>query len=203
MTTGRTQSFSQLGGHRMLDLVNTVHWRLSPDRRRDALADYGDILDWALQLGILNDAETESLRDAHLRDPRRAARVVDEVRALRDAVYAALYESADPGPVVDAYRAAISEGVLAPGARGWRWTFPLDLDLPLRRIALDAVDLLTDDRQTSLAQCQDAECGWVFLDTSPRHNRRWCDSADCGNRNRVREYYNRRRDGDRERATGV
>jgi predicted RNA-binding Zn ribbon-like protein len=29
---------------------------------------------------------------------------------------------------------------------------------------------------------------WVCLDDSPRHNRRWCVSADCGNRNRVREY---------------
>jgi predicted RNA-binding Zn ribbon-like protein len=31
----------------------------------------------------------------------------------------------------------------------------------------------------------------VYLDTSPRRNRRWCSAADCGNRNRARRYYAR------------
>ncbi|MEU8433825.1 CGNR zinc finger domain-containing protein [Streptomyces sp. NPDC029216] len=37
-----------------------------------------------------------------------------------------------------------------------------------------------------LHQCEDAKCGWVCLDTSPRRNRRWCDTKDCGDRNRAR-----------------
>jgi predicted RNA-binding Zn ribbon-like protein len=33
----------------------------------------------------------------------------------------------------------------------------------------------------------------VYLDTSPRHNRRWCSADDCGNRHRARRYYARHR----------
>lgn len=179
----------------MLDLVNTVHWRLSPDRRSDGLADYGSLLDWAAQLGILDDAEADTLRADRLRDPRRASQVVEGVRTLRESVYATLYDNGDAAPVTRAYRDAIDHAALTPlpDAEGWTWSFPVDLTLPLHRIALDAVELLTDPRQALLAQCQDAHCGWVFLDTSPRHNRRWCVSTDCGNRNRVREFYSRGR----------
>jgi predicted RNA-binding Zn ribbon-like protein len=55
------------------------------------------------------------------------------------------------------------------------------------------MDLLARADLAQLAQCQDAECGWVFLDSSSRQNRRWCVSADCGNRNRAREHYARSR----------
>ena len=34
----------------------------------------------------------------------------------------------------------------------------------------------------------DPGCGWMFLDASRNHSRRWCDSRDCGNRARVRKH---------------
>ena len=44
-----------------------------------------------------------------------------------------------------------------------------------------------------LEGAEDDACGWVYLDTSPRHNRRWCSAAGCGNRNRARRFNQRRR----------
>ncbi|MGW5559426.1 CGNR zinc finger domain-containing protein [Micromonospora sp. NPDC003944] len=36
-------------------------------------------------------------------------------------------------------------------------------------------------------------CGWLFLDSTRNHSRRWCDPLDCGNRARVRAYVQRHR----------
>ncbi|MEW6230587.1 MAG: CGNR zinc finger domain-containing protein [Bacillota bacterium] len=32
-----------------------------------------------------------------------------------------------------------------------------------------------------------------FLDTTRNHSRRWCSMRDCGNRVKVRRFYNRKR----------
>src|SRR5436190_1196254 len=45
-------------------------------------------------------------------------------------------------------------------------------------------DLLTSDSRGLVRQCEDAGCGWLFLDRSNARKRRWCSMADCGNRNR-------------------
>ncbi|MBA3718950.1 MAG: CGNR zinc finger domain-containing protein [Nocardioidaceae bacterium] len=38
------------------------------------------------------------------------------------------------------------------------------------------------------ARCGDREYGWVFVDISRGHRRRWCSSADLGNRESVRRH---------------
>jgi predicted RNA-binding Zn ribbon-like protein len=39
--------------------------------------------------------------------------------------------------------------------------------------------------------CQGPGCGWMFLDRTRSHTRRWCSSGDCGNRDRARRHYAR------------
>ena len=185
--------FARIGGHPALDLVNTVEWRLSPERLVDTLLDYADVVRWAVQSGLVTAEDAAELgRQAELA-PLEASAEADRVRALREAVYAALFEAADAEDVVREYREAIAEGRLSVLEASSVWDLPLDLALPRRCIALEAFDLLTRADLARIAQCQDAECGWVFLDTSPRRDRRWCVSAECGNRNRVRDYYARKR----------
>jgi predicted RNA-binding Zn ribbon-like protein len=184
--------FSQIGGHPVLDLINTVQWRLSDKRRHDDLLDYQDVLRWSLQLGLLTDDEASRLESTDLA-PLTADEEVTRLRALRDAVYSTLYEGAGSGVLVREYRDAIARSDFVRHDGHWGWDHPLDASLPRRRIALAAMDLLARADLAQLAQCQDAECGWVFLDSSSRQNRRWCVSADCGNRNRAREHYARSR----------
>ena len=69
----------------------------------------------------------------------------------------------------------------------------ITLATPHDRIIRHVITLLTSPDLGQLHQCEDAACGWVYLDTFPRHNRRWCSAADCGNRNRARRYYTRQR----------
>jgi predicted RNA-binding Zn ribbon-like protein len=44
-----------------------------------------------------------------------------------------------------------------------------------------------------LKMCASEECHWVFFDRSKPANRRWCNSALCGNRQKTRAYRERRR----------
>ncbi|WP_066042169.1 CGNR zinc finger domain-containing protein [Herbiconiux solani] len=213
---GRT--YSAIAGHPLLDLVNTVAWRLSSTRWDDRLIDYGDLLAWALQFGFVDAAEAEVLRTRARDHPVVAARELARVSGLREALYAATYPAAPAGrreggaqpgaeelaaekpaagqlaaeQLAAEYGEAIGAGRLET-AVPWSWRFDVDLSLPRRRLALAAVDLLATVDPDALGQCADDECGWVFLDTSPRHNRLWCVSADCGNRNRVRRHNARTR----------
>lgn len=187
----RRAAFSQIAGHPALDLVNTVEWRLSEARFEEDLLDYTDVVRWARQLALVSAEEADALEVFALRSAADAAAEAARVRGLREAIYQALFVTGDATTVTDEYRDTVTVGTLNRMDERWGWEFPVDLALPRRRIALAAFELLGRDDLSRLGQCRDAECGWVFLDTSPRHNRRWCVSADCGNRNRVREYYER------------
>jgi predicted RNA-binding Zn ribbon-like protein len=75
-----------------------------------------------------------------------------------------------------------------------RWTLealsPFDL---ARVLALHALDLLQTMPPDRLRRCDGDGCGWLFLDTTRNHSRRWCSSRDCGNRDRARRHYTRNR----------
>lgn len=188
----RERPFAQIGGAVGLDLMNTVSERLAADRFVDFLVDYDEVLRFAAEAGLVDDEQTAALRGLAAEHPADAADEWTRARELRETLYSACYEGGPTEPVVRMHAEAVASGVLARDRDGWAWEFPVDLALPRRRLALAAVELLLRDDLDRLAQCADADCGWVFLDTSPRHNRRWCVAADCGNRNRVREFYARK-----------
>lgn len=74
-----------------------------------------------------------------------------------------------------------------------RWTITArELgDVP-RLLALHAQDLPASERAPrALGRCEGAGWGWFFLDASRSHTRRWCGTADCGNRERARRHYAR------------
>ena len=58
-------------------------------------------------------------------------------------------------------------------------------------IVRSAIELLTSSDVRRVRVCSGDGCGWLFLDSSRTHRRRWCNMAICGNRakakrNRVR-----------------
>lgn len=60
--------------------------------------------------------------------------------------------------------------------------------------ALAAAEFLVSNDQGLVGQrADDRGCGWLFLDTSKNHSRRWCDSGDCVNRARRRRFQERAR----------
>ena len=62
-------------------------------------------------------------------------------------------------------------------------------------VVWSAANLLTSRILERVGQCADDRgCGWLFMDLSRNRSRRWCDMKDCGNRDKVRRYYARKRE---------
>lgn len=168
-----------VGGHLVLDLVNTVAWRLDDQRRVDRLADPANLRRWltATGLGPLEPgAETELLQ-------------------TRETAYAVLHPLAVGGQPAHTdlaeLRSLIENAVrnaelVGPRPLTWRAGTVAD------RVRLSVWRLFEDEDLDRLRQCGDDDCGWLFLDRSKNGSRRWCSSADCGNRARARRHYQRR-----------
>ena len=180
----------------VLDLLNTVEWRLDRQRAIEDLRDYESVLAWA-QCKILIDTEVAHLQRLAAAQPRLQAAEHRRLLQLRETTYEALIH--DSLQAVDeltsAYRNTLQNAHLQHNGPSWTWSErSITLATPHDRITPHIIALLTSPDLGQLRQCEDAACGWVYLDTSPRRNRRWCSAADCGNRNRARRYYARHRD---------
>lgn len=188
--------FGHIAGDRMLDLVNTVAWRLGGRERTEHLRTFSDVVDWCLESDLISEEEAVTLRDLAGRDDARAERERQQVVEARERAYATLFED-DPEAAADLagmYRAAIAAADLVRTGDRWQWRDrQTHLSLPRDRIVRGLVALTQRDDLDRLHQCEDVACGWVYLDTSPRRNRRWCNTKDCGDRNRARAYYARQK----------
>src|ERR1022692_1101054 len=58
----------------------------------------------------------------------------------------------------------------------------------LGTILAELQQLAATERLDRLRMCASEECHWVFFDRSKPANRRWCNSAVCGNRQKTRAY---------------
>jgi predicted RNA-binding Zn ribbon-like protein len=201
-TPPRPESIELVGGHSALDLVNTVSWRQDTDRQRENLASPLDLLTWAHRAAVIDERDLTAMRLAIAEDPGSAERVLKQVHELRELLYHHLADHIDhpdgAGPIREGspLQRALADAVTASSLTGTpaRWTLqahgPLDL---ARVLALHALDLLQTMPTDRLRRCDDDGCGWLFLDTTRNHSRRWCSSRECGNRDRARRHYTRTR----------
>jgi predicted RNA-binding Zn ribbon-like protein len=85
---------------------------------------------------------------------------------------------------------------LVPHSGHFEWEFDIkqdNLEAPLWPIARSAAEVLASDQLPFVRACASHTCEWLFLDESKNHRRRWCDMTKCGNRAKVRSFYNRQR----------
>lgn len=198
-----TPAPSLIGGHVALDLVNTVSWRLDTDRRRDNLHDYAAVIGWCQHAGLLDSGQSHRLLAAAPGQPRLTEQTVHDVRALREDTYtllASLVDDGEPPRVVVASPGlhaslvdALAHSELIGPPMRWQLTPNQHPGIP-RLLALQVLDLLQSPQLPLLRRCHGPGCGWLFLDRTRSHTRRWCSSGDCGNRERARRHYTRHRD---------
>jgi predicted RNA-binding Zn ribbon-like protein len=183
------------GGHPAVDFVNTVTWRGDPTRRSDHLVDFASLVGWAWHADLMSSIERRAVHAAGMSDERAARRVLRRAHHLREALHALwTSDSSDTSAVVDEYRAALRNRTLRIAGDRVRWVDQaLIVDTPVNRIAIAAVALLDTVALPVVKECGDAACGWLFVDNSHQRSRRWCSSADCGNRARARRHYDHRR----------
>jgi predicted RNA-binding Zn ribbon-like protein len=179
-----------VGGRPALDLVNTISWRGDPARHEEHLRTAGDCLIWIKRVELLPTRELRSLTALCADNSAAAVQLLDTLRDTRDRIARHLVDPPAPelDPLARLIREALRHCRLVDDHGLARWVPPLDAKAPARLVALDLHELLTRPAGR-LAVCADTDCRWAFIDTSRQHNRRWCSSADCGNRHRVRRYY--------------
>ncbi len=190
--------FELIAGNVALDLVNTLDWRFREEPPpEELLADYRDLAHFMEQSDLISDALARRLiRNV---SESEGAEVVAAVRELREAaakiLYAAL-EGDDPqASSVKAlerfFRVARESQHLFWAGDKLAWELaqsPALPELPLWMLSLSVAELMTSDAMHLLRECGNAECRWLFLDTSKNHTRRWCDMKICGNRMKARRF---------------
>lgn len=196
------RSFELIGGHVVVDLVNTVSWRLDEQRKIDRAPGYAELLEWARQTQLIDPAQYGMLRGAVAEHPVQARKAAAAIHQLREVMYRVLKSltiveqptAVDLSELQHLILQALQQAQLVRACRPL-WQLRVHAPGDLTHVAaIRALELLESGDLDRLRQCQDRACGWLFIDRSRSHTRRWCSSADCGNRERARRHYTRRHD---------
>ena len=199
-----------VGGHVVLDLVNTVTAR--DGEPIDWLDSYQRVLEWAALTEEFDEDVLAELAQLNTAMPRGGASALRRLRELRETIHGVL------APIVR--NEAIPEYALDPLDAFWRQAVSrASITLSQRRAHLEVADesskldylnhalaLRAIDRLRTLPLdrtriCAGRHCGWLFIDRSKGGRRRWCDMATCGNAAKSRRHHQRKHDA-RQSATG-
>jgi predicted RNA-binding Zn ribbon-like protein len=181
------------GGRSCLDFVNTIHDRLAM-APEDYVATPERFVAWCVYARLLNEQEAGQLSVS--------ARAVHQVRLFREQLYALfsarIAEGPEPQQSVVAldrwlHRAwnGLALDLRSPQCLSWS-KHAVDAYLPVKRIALSALDVLRDAEPRRLKQCASrGSCGWLFFDDTKNGRRRWCAMETCGTAAKMRRYRTR------------
>ena len=185
-----------------LSFNNTVSWEaggLSNDR----LETFPDLLRWAGATDVLPPAELTVLQERATGDPWSAATALAQARELRTVLHqilSALARHQEPEPIAlrafnQALRVAAGQLALtwSEGRLVWGHQGEMAPETVVHRIAWAAAQFMTSPALARLGLCANPECGWMYLDSTRNHSRRWCSMQDCGSRAKARRYYRRRK----------
>ncbi|MEN3382494.1 MAG: hypothetical protein V7608_2538 [Hyphomicrobiales bacterium] len=184
------------GGRVCLDFANTMDWRTS-QAPQELIPDYAALLSWSKARRTMATAAIAKLQARGER--KAAAAVMQQAYALRAEIW----------KVAEALRRAervhleaLNRSLAAVPAQprlirdGAGYVHDLPGAAPeevLWPVLWSLTALLASDDAGRLGCCQAHGCGWFFVDESPNHSRLWCSSEVCGNRERARRAYAKRR----------
>ncbi|GLV53453.1 hypothetical protein KDH_03070 [Dictyobacter sp. S3.2.2.5] len=199
---GRPKMPHRLGGLLCLDFVNTVDPRHS-QQRIEYLTSYTNLVVWGSSVDIVNANEEQWLLQEAEQHPAIAAITLQRAHMLREALYrmfSAYIEKRAVGQQdLEVLNVTLAEGMararIRPESEGFSWTWDdnrYNLDRMLWPVARSAAELLIAPELVNIKECPgDDGCGWLFIDASRNHRRRWCGMKECGNRAKARRHHER------------
>src|SRR5579863_40521 len=194
--TAENYKFQFVAGNLALDFANTTAYRFHAEKIRDHLLTADEIGRWVHQARFPTLEAIDSLAPITQSGLRRVRAVREQIFALFHAI--ASGKAIPPAPLHhldDALRACQAKRCLSIHRHKAHWDWRPGAgysDFLLYPILVSAADLMTSGHLNSVRHCADPACGWLFLDRSNAGRRRWCTMADCGNRNKVRQHYQRK-----------
>jgi predicted RNA-binding Zn ribbon-like protein len=195
--------FGWIGEALCLDFVNTVGNHLG-EEVSEKLSNWADFLKWVREAQFLGMAEVREFEHRFAAQPFLGERLVATAVQFREAVYRILLakireESAGKmdleilNDMLTRSPVILRVESLKDRFECTRQSSTLDEARLFGPIAWSAAELLTSEKLALVRQCADATCGWLFLDLTKNHSRRWCDMGDCGSRAKAQRYYQRKK----------
>ena len=71
------------------------------------------------------------------------------------------------------------------------WHSPITVTGAISTIARDAIDLFSGELRSRIRECENPNCGLMFVDASRPGKRRWCLMKRCGNMAKTTQYRKR------------
>ena len=179
---GYAGTYKLVGGRPSLDFVNTISWP-GTEREHDWLALPDNARRWFAAMA-LPFPRGKAVDLAPLYRTRQLL-----TRVLRPLAHDAAASDAAIAELSKAVAKAYQLREIEPRTLAWHWPEPSSAQEALAPILLDAAELVTADSHERLRYCP--SCDWLFEDQTRNGQRRWCDMADCGSRDKARRYYQR------------
>jgi len=192
-----------VGGHLALDFVNTDVVS-EHDRSRDVLRSADEFVAWSVYAQVPGATPTVTAgHGVHGED------LLDDATSLRTAarsVIEAIVTDRAPqdralSTIQAAYTRAIGDAipVISDGRLSWRRATNTPEAL-VAELAVAVITLLRDGPTDRIKACP--ACGFVFIDTTKNHRRRWCSMDDCGKQEKMRRYVAKRAETSRRTRVG-
>ena len=196
-------SFDTKAGRLALNFTNTVYERPGYDTPTPAtpielLKAPGDLLEWCSSVELLPNNEVAEISREWKGNLEIAQRTLKKIIALREEIFSTIYSLISERTIRAADLEILNSRIkqlparrLIKEGRTFQLTWEADLD-PFERmssaIVQDVIELITSEDLSRLRVCGASDCGWIFLDKSTNGKRRWCNMADCGNREKQRKF---------------
>lgn len=168
--------------------------------RDDLQPGYANVLSWALAAGVIDDADTRRLLGIARRNAREASAIRRRILEFRGTLLRLVRcmlanktpDQSDLSAFEREFRDTYAHASLVmnpeTGALIWEWPEDIRLEQPLWSIVRSAEEILFSERRDRIRECASDDCQRMFLDTSRNRSRRYCSTAVCGNRERVRKF---------------
>jgi predicted RNA-binding Zn ribbon-like protein len=187
-------------GNLVLDFANTAEFHAS-DQPDEKLNSYADLVSWAETAGIISPQAGRALLTTSKDNPKIAEKSLQSALELREIIYRIFSELAGGKPP-DQRDLAEFNNFLSKSLKHariqedeeiytWGWDNMGDsLESLLWPLARETANLLTSPDIKRVGECADDRgCGYLYIDTSRNHSRRWCSMESCGNRAKAQRHY--------------
>jgi predicted RNA-binding Zn ribbon-like protein len=206
-TLERDSKFQYVAGDPAIDLVNTVDWT-SRGPENDRLTDYRQLTRWAEGAGILSSSAAAAMRAKAASRPLEAEasyRNALKVRGVLSRLFRVIAAGEPPGNALVELNRWLSRALgrmrVIPEAGNRPRQHPLKLgwadqgdrlESVIWPVISSAAALIVSEEAPRIRVCGGADCGWMYVDRSRNHLRRWCQMETCGTREKSRRRYRRR-----------